>query len=160
MTTKLEVDRQKLYDTDYLRWIETTVEKLRVRDYSNIDWENLIAEIEDMGRSERRSLESNLVVILLHLLKWQFQPDQRSGSWKGSIVEHRRRIRKALKDSPSLKPYLEEVLVECYADAAEQASAETGLPVERFPQLCIYTSVEVLDSEFLPDCLPDEMIQG
>ena len=80
MTTKLEVDRQKLYHTDYLRWIETTVEKLRVRDYSDIDWENLIAEIEDMGRSERRSLESNLVIIILHLLKWQFQPDQRSGS--------------------------------------------------------------------------------
>ncbi|MEG4169593.1 MULTISPECIES: DUF29 domain-containing protein [unclassified Microcoleus] len=160
MTTKLEVERQKLYDTDYLRWIETTVEKLRSRDYSNIDWENLIAEIEDMGRSERRSLESNLVVILLHLLKWQFQPDQRSGSWKGSIAEHRRRIRKAIKDSPSLKPYLEEVLTECYADAAEQAIAETGLPVETFPQLCIYTSVEVLDSEFLPDFLADEMIQG
>jgi hypothetical protein len=160
MTTKLEVDREEVYDTDYLRWIETTVENLRVRDYSNIDWENLIAEIEEMGRNERRSLESNLVVILLHLLKWQFQPDQRSGSWKGSIVEHRRRIRKALKDSPSLKPYLEEVLAECYADAAEQASAETGLLVETFPQLCIYTSVEVLDSDFLPDFLPDEMIQG
>ena len=55
MTTKLEIDRQKLYDTDYLRWIETTVEKLRVRDYSNMDWENLIAEIQDMGRSERPS---------------------------------------------------------------------------------------------------------
>ena len=80
MTTKLEVDGQKEYDTDYLRWSETIVEKLRARDYLNIDWENLIAEIEDIGRSERRSLESNLVVILLLLLKWQFQPDQRSGS--------------------------------------------------------------------------------
>ncbi|MEG4348613.1 DUF29 domain-containing protein [Microcoleus sp. LAD1_D3] len=160
MTTQLDFDRQKLYDTDYLRWIETTVEKLRVRDYSNMDWENLIAEIEDMGRSERRSLESNLVVILLHLLKWQFQPDQRSGSWKGSILEHRRRIRKSLKDSPSLKPYLEEVLVECYADAAEQASAETGLSLETFPKLCMYTAAEVLDSDFLPDFMPDEMIQG
>ncbi len=156
MTTKLEVDRHKLYDTDYLRWIETTVEKLRIRDYSNVDWENLIAEIEDMGRSERRSLESNLVAILLHLLKWQFQPDRRSGSWKGSIVEHRRRIRKTLKDSPSLKPYLEEILAECYADAVEQASAETGLSVDRFPPSCIYSAVEVLDSEILPD----EMIQG
>lgn len=78
------------------------------------------------------------------------------GSWKGSIVEYRRRIRKTLKDSPSLKPYLEEVLAECYADAAEPASAETGLLVETFPQLCIYTSVEVLDSDFRPD----EMIQG
>ncbi len=158
MTTKLEVNRHKLYDTDYLRWIETTVEKLRTRDYSNIDWENLIAEIEDMGRSERRSLESNLVVIILHLLKWQFQSDQRSGSWKGSIVEHRRRIRKTLKDSPSLKLYLEEVLVECYADAVEQASAETGLSVEMFPQLCIYSAVEVLDSDFWPEFLPDETI--
>ena len=158
MTTKLEVNRQKLYETDYLRWIETTVEKLRARDYSNIDWENLIAEIEDMGRSERRSLESNLVVIVLHLLKWQFQPDRRSGSWKASIVEHRRRIRKALKDSPSLKPYLEEILAECYVDAAEQASAETGLSIETFPQSCIYSAVEVLDSEFLPEFLSDEMI--
>jgi hypothetical protein len=160
MTTKLEVDRQKLYHTDYLRWIETTVEKLRVRDYSDIDLENLIAEIEDMGRSERRSLESNVVIIILHLLKWQFQPDQRSGSWKGSIAEHRRRIRKAIKDSPSLKLYLEEVLTECYADAAEQASAETGLSLETFPQLCMYTAAEVLDSDFLPDFMPDEMIQG
>ncbi len=160
MTTKLEVDRQKLYDTDYLRWIETTVEKLRDRDYSNIDWENLIAEIEDMGRSECRSLQSNLVVIILHLLKWQFQPERRIGSWKGSIVEDRRRIRKTLKDSPSLKPYLEEVLVECYADAVEQASAETGLSVDTFPQLCIYSAVEVLDSNFLPEFLPNEMIEG
>lgn len=156
MTTKLDVERQKLYDTDYLKWIETTVEKLRVGDYSNIDWQNLIEEIEDMGRSERRSLESNLVVVLMHLLKWEFQPDRRSGSWKSSIAEHRRRIRKAVKDSPSLRPYLEEVFSECYADAVEQASAETGLSVETFPQSCIYSAIEVLDSEFLPD----EMIQG
>ncbi|MEG5058497.1 DUF29 domain-containing protein [Microcoleus sp. A2-C5] len=158
MTTKLEVNRHKLYDIDYLRWIETTVEKLRIRDFSNIEWENLIAEIEDMGRSERRSLESNLVVIILHLLKWQFQPDQRSGSWKGSIVEHRRRIRKTLKDSPSLKPDLEEILAECYADAVEQASAETGLSVDTFPPSCIYSAVQLLDSEFMPEFLPDEMI--
>ena len=60
--------------------METIVKKLRVCDYSNINWENLIAEIEDMGRSQGRSGESNRVVILLGLLKWQFQPDQRSGS--------------------------------------------------------------------------------
>lgn len=150
MTIELEANRQSLYETDYLRWIEITVEKLRVRNYSNIDWENLIEEIEDMGRSERRSLESNLIVVLTRLLKWQYQPKFRSGSWKSSIVEHRRRIRKALKESPSLKPYLEEVFAECYSDAVEQASAETGLPVETFPQLCSYTSAEVLDSNFLP----------
>jgi len=150
MTTELEPNRH-LYETDYVKWIETTVEKLRVQDYSNIDWQNLIEEIEDMGRSERRNLKSNLIVVLTHLLKWQYQPQFRSGSWKGSIVEHRRRIREALKDSPSLKPYLEKVFAECYLDAVEQASAETGLSVEIFPQLCPYTSAEVLDSNFLPD---------
>ena len=149
MTTQLEPNRH-LYETDYLKWIETTVEKLQVQDYSNIDWKNLIEEIEDMGRSERRSLKSNLIVILTHLLKWQYQPNFRSGSWKGSIVEHRRRIREALKDSPSLKPYFEEVFAQCYLDAVEQASAETGLSVEILPQVCPYTSAEVLASNFLP----------
>jgi hypothetical protein len=151
MTKELEANRQSLYEADYLKWIETTIEMLRVRDYSNIDWENLIEEIEDMGRSERRSLKSNLIVVLTHLLKWQFQPGFRSGSWKGSIIEHRRRIREALKDSPSLKPYFQEVFAECYLDAVELASAETELPVETFPQECPYTPAEVLDSSFLPE---------
>jgi hypothetical protein len=151
MTTELEANRQSLYETDYLKWIDTTIEKLRLQDYSNIDWENLIEEIEDMGRSERKSLKSNLIVVLTHLLKWQYQPEFRSGSWKGSIVEHRRRIREALSDSPSLKPYLEEVFAGGYLDAVEQASAETGLPVETFPQECPYTSAEVLNSNFLSE---------
>ncbi|HBS70116.1 MAG TPA: DUF29 domain-containing protein, partial [Cyanobacteria bacterium UBA11153] len=118
--------------------------------YSNIDWENLIEEIGDMGRSERRSLKSNLIVIITHLLKWQYQPNFRSGSWKGSIVEHRRRIRESLKESPSLKSYFEEILAECYGDAVKQAMAETMLAVEIFPQICPYKSVEVLDDDFLP----------
>ncbi|HBS69048.1 MAG TPA: DUF29 domain-containing protein, partial [Cyanobacteria bacterium UBA11153] len=139
-----------LYETDYLRWIETTLAQLQMRDYSNIDWENLIEEIGDMGRSERRSLKSNLIVIITHLLKWQYQPNFRSGSWKGSIVEHRRRIRESLKESPSLKPYFEEILAECYGDAVKQAMAETMLSVEIFSQVCPYKSVEVLDDNFLP----------
>lgn len=151
MTAELEINKQSLYETDFLRWIETTVEKLRDRDYSNVDWENLIEEIETMGRSERKSLKSNLIVVLMHLLKWQYQPELRSGSWKGSIAEHRRRIRDELKDSPCLKPYLEEVFAQCYADAIAQASAETGLPAEAFPPSCPYTSTEVLDAGFLPE---------
>jgi hypothetical protein len=160
MTTKLDTNQQKLYDIDYLKWIETTLEKLQLRDHSNIDWENLIEEIADMGRSERRSFESNLVALLMHLLKWEFQPDKRSSSWKGTIVQHRRRIRKSLQNSPSLKPYLEEVFSECYSDAVEQSSAETGLSIETFPQLCVYTSAEVLDSHFLPDLLSDELTEN
>jgi hypothetical protein len=151
MVIQLGIEKQSLYEEDYLKWIETTVEKLRSQDFSNVDWENLIEEIESMGRSERKSIRSNLIVVLIHLLKWQFQPELRSRSWKSSIVEHRRRIRDDLKDSPSLKPYLAEVFAECYWDAVEAASVETGLPLEVFPQLCPYTSVEVIDSNFLPD---------
>ncbi|MEC4991576.1 MAG: DUF29 domain-containing protein [Oscillatoria sp. PMC 1068.18] len=151
MKTKLEINQENLYELDYLKWIETTVGKLRDRDYTSIDWENLIEEIEDMGKRERRSLESNLIILLLHLLKWQYQPEMRSNSWKGSIVEHRRRIRKAIQESPSLKAYLEEVLNECYFDAIEQAIAETGLSAKTFPELCSYSSSEVLDANFLPE---------
>ncbi len=133
MTTQLDTIRKHLYETEYLKWLETTLEKMRHQDYSSIDWENLIEE-EDMGKSERKSLKSNLIVLLMHLLKWQYQPELRCGSWKGSIVEHHRRIREALKDSHSLKPYLEKVLSECYGDAVEQAIAETGYPKRLFPQ--------------------------
>ena len=147
----LKADYQTLYETDYLQWIDNTVEKLRSRDYANVDWESLIEEIEDMGRSERRSLKSNLIVVLLHLLKWQFQPKYRSGSWEGSIVEHRRRIREALDDSPSLQPYLETIFAECYLQAVKQAKAETRLPLETFPQQCPYKLAEVLNDEFLPE---------
>ena len=146
----LKANRPPLYETDYLQWIETTAEKLHSRDYANVDWDNLIEEIEDMGRSERRSLESNLIVVLLHLLKWQYQPERRSGSWEGSIIEHRRRIKKALKESPSLQAYLESIFAESYVEAVKQAKAETGLPLEMFPLQCPYESVAVVDDEFLP----------
>ena len=151
MTTELEASRKNLYEADFLQWIETTVEQLKAQDYANVDWENLVDEIETMGRSERSSLKSNLVVVLMHLLKWQYQSERRSNSWKGSIAEHRRRIRNELKDSPSLKPYLEEIFDECYVDAVEQAIAETDLPVETFPRSCPYTISTTLDSSYLPD---------
>ncbi|MDB9440593.1 MAG: DUF29 domain-containing protein [Sphaerospermopsis kisseleviana] len=140
-----------LYETDYLQWIETTLSKLQNQDYTNVDWENLIEEIADMGRSERKSLKSNLIVILLHLLKWQFQPNQRSGSWESSIIEHRRRVQESLQDSPSLQPYLEEIFTECYTQAVKQAKAETGLPRESFPVICPYHLQQVISDDFLPD---------
>ena len=145
-----KTDDQTLYETDYLQWIETSIEKLRSGNYVNVDWENLIEELEDMGRSERRSLESNLIVVLLHLLKWQYQPELRSGSWESSIIEHRRRIKKALKESPSLKRYFETILSECYTEAVKQAKAETGLLLETFPTHCTYELLAVIDDEFLP----------
>jgi len=151
MATKLQTTPKNLYETDFIAWVETTVEQLRSQNYASVDWENLIAEIEDMSRRERKSLKSNLVVLLLHLLKWQYQPEMRSGSWRGSIREHRRRINDDLKDSPSLLPYFQEVFADCYTNAREQAADETGLPLEMFPLDCPYAPEQSLDAKYLPD---------
>lgn len=148
--SSLKAHSQSLYETDYLQWIEMNLEKLQSQDYENVDWENLIEEIADMGRSERKSLKSNFIVILVHLLKWQFQPEKRSGSWEGSIIEYRRRVLESLSDSPSLKPYLESAFAECYTQAVKQAKAETGLAVETFPVMCPYQLSDVIDDDFLP----------
>lgn len=104
-----------------------------------------------MGRSARKVIKSNLIVRLTHLLKFQFQPEQRSSGWRGSIVEHRRRLRDDFEESPSLRPYAAEVFARAYADAREQASAETGLPLRSFPRTSPYTLEQTLDPKFLPD---------
>ena len=104
-----------------------------------------------MGRRDRRAIKSNLVVVLSHLLKYQFQPDQRSGSWRASIVEHRQRLRDELEESPSLVGHAEAVFARAYADARVRALAETGLPSRRLPRTCPYTLQQTLDLDFLPD---------
>ncbi len=151
MATDLQASQKNLYDRDFVRWVETTAEQLRTQSYADVDWANVIEEIEDMSRRERKSLKSNLIVLLLHLLKWQYQPEQRSGSWRSSIREHRRRINDDLSDSPSLLSYLQAVLSGCYTSACEQAADETGLALQTFPVDCPYTSEQVLDANFLPE---------
>lgn len=138
------------YEQDFYLWIENTVNQLKTGQLLEVDLGNLIEEIESMGRSEKQALESNLIIVLLHLLKYKYQPDKRSNSWLSSIYEHRRRLRKALKSSPSLKPYYTEVLEECYQDARQEAALETGLTLEVFPVVCPFTPEATLDSEFLP----------
>ena len=140
-----------LYDRDYALWLETTIEQLRQQNFDQVDWENVLDEFESMSKRDRRSIKSNLVILLLHLLKWEFQPGIRSGSWKGSIREHRRRIQQILQDSPSLRPYILEVLSEAYTDAVAQAIDETGLEIAMFPIDCSYDIVNILNPSFLPD---------
>ncbi|WP_017654420.1 DUF29 domain-containing protein [Fortiea contorta] len=140
-----------LYDQDFYLWIQTTAKQLKEGRFSEVDLENLIEEIECMGRSEKHALVSNLVVLLMHLLKYKYQPENRSNSWKATIREHRRRLTISFKDSPSLKPYFLEVLTQSYQDARKQASDETGLSLDTFPLESPFTADECLDEDFLPN---------
>ena len=139
-----------LYDRDYALWLEMTIEQLRQQNFDQVDWENVLDEFESMSKRDRRSIKSNLVILLLHLLKWEFQPEIRSGSWTGSIIEHRQRLRDLLNDSPSLRNYLAEVLSLAYSDAIVRAVNETGLEISVFPIDCPYDILNVLNPSFLP----------
>ncbi|MGD1903177.1 MAG: DUF29 domain-containing protein [Geitlerinemataceae cyanobacterium] len=142
-----------LYERDRARWLEATLQRLRDRDYDNIDWDNLLEELDDMARSDRRAIKNNTVVILVHLLKWQYQPEMRTGSWAGSITEHRTRILALLDDSPSLRNALPDAVEWAYPRAKRQASDETGLRPDRFPETCSYKPEDVYDDDFWPDAV-------
>lgn len=142
---------QQLYDTDFVEWIDKAAALLKQGKVRELDIENLIEEVESLGRSERNAVRSNLRILLMHLLKWKYQPNRRSGSWKGTIREHRKRIQYAFEDSPSLKNHYIEVFEDSYSVARELAADETELPLETFPIECPYPQEQVLDSEFLPE---------
>ena len=99
---------------------------------------------------ERQDLRNRLGILLGHLLKWQFQPDNRSNSWRGTIREQRKQINLLLKDSPSLKPYLKEALQDAYELGIALAIEETQLAETSFPQNCPYLLGDILDAGFLP----------
>ncbi|MEA5533904.1 DUF29 domain-containing protein [Crocosphaera sp. XPORK-15E] len=143
---------QLLYEKDYQIWLEETVKLLSDRSFDRLDLDNLIEEIKDMGKSQKEAVESNLTILLMHLLKYQYQPEKRqdSNSWRSSIVEHRRRLLRTFKRNPSLKRYFDEVFDECYQDARQDAKTETQLPLNIFPKTCPFTKEDILNPDFLP----------
>ena len=140
-----------LYDQDFCQWISVTVDLLQENNFAEVDLEHLIEEIADMGKSERHALKSNLRVVLMHLLKYKYQPQRRSRSWLTTIREHRLRLRESLRNSPSLRPYLLQVFDEAYGDSRKLAADETGLALNTFPGLPIFTPEQALDEDFLPE---------
>ncbi|MBW4623755.1 MAG: DUF29 domain-containing protein [Cyanosarcina radialis HA8281-LM2] len=140
-----------LYDRDYYLWLVKTAQLLRDSRLSELDIPNLVEEIEDMGKSEKRAVESNLEVVLMHLLKYKYQPAKRTNSWLLTLFEHRRRLDKYLTDSPSLTAHLKAVFADCYNAARKKAAIETELPIETFPEASPFSLEEVLDPDYLPE---------
>lgn len=138
------------YNTDFYAWTQKQAELLKHGQWNQLDVENIVEEIESLGRQERQQLVNRLGILLGHLLKWEYQPTSRSNSWRATIREQRRRIIRLLDDNPSLHPYLTEAVAIAYEDAIDLAIQETNLPEETFPFACPYTLDQALDGEFLP----------
>ena len=142
------------YTTDFYAWTQQQSALLREGRFGELDVPHLIEEIESLGRSEKRELESRLKVLLMHLLKWQFQGDQREQhkrSWLATIRHQRTELRKLVRDNPSLQAHLEAAVSEAYQDACYEAEAETGLPIATFPDSLPYTLEDALDANWLPN---------
>jgi len=158
MVTSTQPTTQPLYDQDYYLWIRTTINQLRTGQFSAVDLENLLEELETMGRSEKRAIESLLTKLLVHLLKlkcWDSERERNQGHWLGEIRTFRKQIKKSLKDSPSLKPYILEIFDECYQDARLEASDRSQLPIDIFPLIPIGSLEQILD-----DWLPIQKNEG
>jgi len=140
-----------LYELDFYRWIQHQVETLRGRKFSELDLENLIEEMEAVGRSEKRSLIGSLSLVLMHLIKWQYQPDLRSKSWMFTIRNQRDEVIAILEDSPSLKSFVETAIERAWKKALIEAEKETGIENERFPPTCPWTFDEFMNDNFWPD---------
>lgn len=127
------------YDSDFYGWTQQQAALLKGGRFDAIDLDNLVAEVEAMGRQEREQLVNRLGILMGHLLKWQYQPLMRCNSWVGTIREQRRRIQRLMKRNPSLQPFLEEALLEAYPDGRDLAIQDTNLGDSTFPEECPFS---------------------
>jgi hypothetical protein len=150
MATRIKARTGKLYETDFFLWTKEQAAALRAGRLDALDRDNLAEEVESLGRKDRRELESRLTVLVMHLLKWRYQPDQRSGSWDSTIRTQRREIQKLLHDSPSLRPAVAEALEDGYDTARRNASAEAHFALDALPATCPFELEQILADEWLP----------
>lgn len=140
-----------LYNDDFYGWSQEQANLLRSRRFNELDAENLLEEIEAMGRSERRELESRLEKLLAHLLKWKYQDSRRGKSWLLTIKEQRKKFVDCLNENPSLKNKKKERLATLYEYAKLSAAKETGITESIFPDKCPWTFEQIMDNTFFPE---------
>ncbi|NET59674.1 MAG: DUF29 domain-containing protein [Symploca sp. SIO2E6] len=145
------MDFQAEYDLDFYAWLNKNVALLRDGRLAEIDVEHIAEELESIGKRDLRQLRSRLQVLVMHLLKWQYQPEKPSKSWLATIQHQRDEIEALLMDSPSLRGQLEPGLEMIYPKAVRDASRETDLPEAGFPLSCPFEIEEILAQGFLPD---------
>jgi len=150
MQTLLQSRKHPSYDADLMLWIDAQIQLLLDRRFSELDIETLVAELDGMKKRELRALKNRLRVLVMHLLKCQFQPVHPKNRWRATVIEQRERLAMLLEDSPSLRAALAEYAHQIYPVAVRMASAKTGLPINGFPADNPYSVAQILDQDFMP----------
>jgi hypothetical protein len=132
------------YEEDYAAWLAAQIDLLSERRFAELDLDHLIDEVGDLGINDFRALISAVRVVVVHMLKWDYQPERRSRRWRNSIHEHRRRVADSIESSPSYKSRQGEALERAYQQALFELERETTIPRERFPQECPYCWDEMM----------------
>ena len=143
-----------LYEADFHAWVEQQADAIRRRDWRALDVDNLVEEVESMGKQLRSELVNRLAVLLAHLAKWQVQTTMRllhGRSWQLTIVEQRNKLADHMEDNPSLKPYVPQAMQRAWRDARVVAARESGLSRESFPAQCPFTWDDAMREDWLPD---------
>jgi Domain of unknown function DUF29 len=149
--TKTKAPPNPLYETDFYAWTQQQAQLLREQRWDDLDLENLVDEVESVGRSDKRQIQSRLEVLLAHLLKWRFQPGGRGNGLIGTIFEQRNRLIDLLEDSPSLREFQRQEVLKSYRAARLAVAKETGIALHVFPEECPFTPEQVLDLECFPE---------
>ena len=152
MIAEMKSTTKTLYESDYSLWVQETARQLQNRDFDALDLENLIEEVLDLSRRGKLKVKSLLKRLFEHLLKlkyWQSEMDRNQAHWKSEVLNFRQQIRDELKDSPSLKPYLRQILDESYQDARQLVAIASNLPISIFPETPIADFDQVLDKDWL-----------
>jgi Domain of unknown function DUF29 len=139
------------YETDFDAWAHQQAEALRAKDWAALDLEHLAEEVEDLRKVERNAIRSRLRLAVSHLLKWRYQPEKRSESWRATVTEARRRIQEDLESSQNLARDLDTFLAWAYPRGRREAAKDTGLPLATFPEACPWPLAQVLDEDFWPE---------
>jgi hypothetical protein len=140
-----------LYDQDFFAWANEQAALLRAGRLAEADIDHIAEEIESMGKTEKRVLVSRLTVLLLHLLKWQFQPDRRGANWEATIAVQRDDLADHLIDNPSLQARIPEAVASAYRKAVIMTYGETALPPQTLPIICPWSFAQIMDPAFWPD---------
>lgn len=143
-----------LYETDFYAWTLEQSTLLKEGDFKHLDITNLVEEIESLGKQQRQELRNRLGVLIGHLLKWDYQPEKRSKSWRVTIREQRREISRLLEENPSLKPYLHEAIAHAHESGIDLVVKETPLDYKDLPENCPYALEQLFDPGFPTDLNP------